>query len=553
MASGFVTLTLGALVVTGEAALAIQDAKPAGWPAIPQESPKHSATSTAGSSEPAKPAGSSPIIVALPAREELHRLLRSASSEAVKIGAATHSSMSRAFTSIATAQAKAGDRDGARDTLAQAARGASGSFGGAASARDLWIVGDCQADCGLSDEARAVLEQAGQAVPRLAGNYQKDREAVRTLANIALAQARVGAREDARATAGQLLKFSKAFIQSSRVRNTRDEVAPKIAGVLASIGEFEAAFGWSKDVTSAGRALGEIADAASQSKCLQPLAARRFVHEAAARLATIDDVGETYFGLIDLALAEARLGEFDAARQSATSIGEGSARGWIDMTDGQPYALTRVAKLQHLAGDIAGAEETLRGAYRSVTDHPKMRARDGRYAQIVVGQIAIGDLSGAMLTAAAMPANRAESLALIARAQAASGDHAGARATFARALEDARSATKNRPQPDADRAKGPGISPRVSATAALRLAEIEAMAGDIPGAEKAVRSIDDQTYQQRALKLVVSTLATAGDIAGALRLCLNESRTPVERQAALEGLGQGVEARLSLNSLAPHR
>ncbi|MFI5454776.1 MAG: hypothetical protein ACHRXM_04935 [Isosphaerales bacterium] len=63
---------------------------------------------------------------------------------------------------------------------------------------------------------------------------------------------------------------------------------------------------------------------------------------------------------------------------------------------------------------------------------------------------------------------------------------------------------------------------------------------------KTLRSIDNQNYQRFALQKVVSARAAAGDVAGALRLSLDESETPEERGAAIEGLGQGVDARLSL-------
>jgi hypothetical protein len=85
----------------------------------------------------------------------------------------------------------------------------------------------------------------------------------------------------------------------------------------------------------------------------------------------------------------------------------------------------------------------------------------------------------------------------------------------------------------------------------MNLAAIQAMAGDVPGALKTVRSIDDQNYQRFALQSVVSARATAGDVAGALRLCLEESKTPEERRSALEGLGQGVDTRLSFKALDP--
>ena len=77
------------------------------------------------------------------------------------------------------------------------------------------------------------------------------------------------------------------------------------------------------------------------------------------------------------------------------------------------------------------------------------------------------------------------------------------------------------------------------------------MAGDIVGAVKTVRTINDRNFQRSALQNVVSARATAGDVAGALRLSLDESKTPDERRSALEGLGSGVHTRLSFKVLEP--
>jgi len=77
------------------------------------------------------------------------------------------------------------------------------------------------------------------------------------------------------------------------------------------------------------------------------------------------------------------------------------------------------------------------------------------------------------------------------------------------------------------------------------------MAGDVLAALKTVRSIDDPNSQRFAPAGVVAARAVAGDVAEALRVGLDESKTPEERQSALEELGQGVATRLSLRSLDP--
>jgi hypothetical protein len=140
---------------------------------------------------------------------------------------------------------------------------------------------------------------------------------------------------------------------------------------------------------------------------------------------------------------------------------------------------------------------------------------------------------------------------LIARAQAAAGNETAARSTFSRALNDAGLSVKNPPPLDPQLANVPGINQNMPAAERMKLAEIQAMAGDAPGAVKTIRSIDDQNYQRLALNNVVSARAISGDVAGALRLALDESKTPQERRSAIEGLGQGVDTRLSETWLNP--
>ena len=167
--------------------------------------------------------------------------------------------------------------------------------------------------------------------------------------------------------------------------------------------------------------------------------------------------------LSDLAEAQARLGDIDAAKRSAKAIGEPPFRGNYDMTDGQPYALIRVASVQRKAGDTAGAMQTAKEAFDSVRDHPKMRGRDGADSQVAHVLLASGDLGGALQSVGAMSGNRSASLAYIARAQAAAGNAAAARTTFDRALTDAGLSVQNPPPPNPDLARVPGISQNMPA------------------------------------------------------------------------------------------
>ncbi|MHB1561482.1 MAG: sigma-70 family RNA polymerase sigma factor [Isosphaeraceae bacterium] len=469
----------------------------------------------------------------LPARDELHRLLRRAAGEGIAMARAKPMPESWCLTAIAVVQAKAGDIDGARATFAEARKEGEGRYGGVADARNLWRMGHLQARSGLKDEARASLRAAVKAVPGVVGDYGKDSWTVLTLAAIAEDQARLGDRDEARRTADRLLEFSRKFFESANIRKALSVVAPQIAAALAAVGDFDAAFGWSEGSNREGSVLGEIA--AMTARTLDREEARRFVREAADRLAKLKLVEERYFGLSDLAEAQARLGDIEAARRSAGAAGLGPSRGNYDMTDGQPYAFIRVASVQHEAGDIAGARETLRLAFRSISEHPKMQGRDGRCFQVAEDQIANGDLEGAARSVEAMEKARGEALAALARAYAARGDEAAARTTFARALIEARRTAQNPPGPD-------------PAFARMRLAQVQAMAGDVAGALRIMRSSDDPNHQRYALYQIVSARATAGDVAGALRLCIEESKTPVDRRGALLEMGHGLETRLTLEA-----
>ena len=268
--------------------------------------------------------------------------------------------------------------------------------------------------------------------------------------------------------------------------------------------------------------------------------------EAAVRLGQLKTVEETYQGLSDLAEAQALIGEIEAARRSARAIGVGETRVDYDMTDGQPYALFRVARVQQKSGDRAGAAATLRDGFESVRDQPKMRGADGRFGQILLGQILVGDVADTLRSVESIRTDRASSLAQVARLQAAGGDDNAATATFDRSVAEAIAAV---PRPDARPARPPGARFDPAGRARMTLAEVRAMAGDVAGALEVFRSLEDPPFRPSALGKIVAARATAGDVAGALRLALDESRSPAERRMGLQGLGEGVTARLTSPAL----
>jgi tetratricopeptide (TPR) repeat protein len=535
------------LVFCAQAAPAVQDAeKPGQGAGLKKAQPESTARDTK-SPDSQDERSASAIFMAMPPRAELHQLLRRASSEAVAMAKLKPTPNSWTLTTIAVAQAEAGDLDGARATFAVATSEAAGEFGGTASPRGLWRIGRLAIQRGLRGEARTPLERALNALPGVVGNHADDRETLRILAAITQDQAVIGARDDARHTVERLLEFSRKFIASTKIGNARDWAAPDIASALAAVDDFDAAFAWSVGVQNGGMVVGKIAEAASES--LDRDSARRFVQEAADRLAKIESADQTYFAWSDVALAQARLGDFAEAKRSARKIGAGRSRSGNDMTDGQPYALCRIAAVQHDSGDITGAKITLRQAVFIVRDHRAMSSRDSRLSQILMAQIANGDIDVGVATLGLMEEPQAHTLAQLARAQAAVGEHSAALKTFARALEAAGLAIKTPIPPDFSVTNLPEVDRKMSLDDRVLVAEIEAMAGNVVAALKTVRSDQEKGYQQNALHKIVSARATAGDVAGALRLCLEECKTPENRLAALEGLARGVEWRFSLKEL----
>ncbi len=486
----------------------------------------------------------SAIFAPLPPAEELHRVLRQVAAELVGLAKEKPATFSRSLTTIAGVQAGAGDRDGARATFAEAVREAAGEFGGEPSPWALWRIGHFQAEAGLGAEALATLKRAVGALPGPAGDPTKDSQTVNTLVVIAQEQAVLGSREEARETADRLLGFT-------RIGPPRPTDAPGAAAALAAVGDFAGAFRWADGLPDAGNVVGKIAEAAA--RCLSPDAARPFLAEAAERLAKLKLADLTYFGLSDLAEAQARIGEVDAARRSARRIGEGPARDPVDSTDGQPYTLTRVALVQRTAGDLAGARETLRDGFRSIGDHPAMRGADGRYHQVALAQLVIGDLDGAQRSIEAMKAGRSGPLSALARAQASTGRVAEAGTTLARAIEEAGREVANPPPRDPSLPKSLLGVENIPAVVRMAYAEIRATAGDVAGAVRTLGSIEESDYRRFALGKIVGARALAGDLAGAVRLGLDLSRTPEERRTALEGVGEGLQGRFALDPPAGPR
>ncbi len=124
IAGELVKLALVALLLGGEAALGTEWTTNEGRIAPSQEVPQERPAPVAKPAETPKPGGpSAPIFTSLPARAELHQLLRRASGEAVALVKAKPVPSSWCLTAIASAQAKTGDLEGPRHVRRSCERG----------------------------------------------------------------------------------------------------------------------------------------------------------------------------------------------------------------------------------------------------------------------------------------------------------------------------------------------------------------------------------------------------------------------------------------------
>ncbi|CAN5849454.1 hypothetical protein BH23PLA1_BH23PLA1_32970 [soil metagenome] len=547
--TGAVTLLSMGLAATGAGALALQErTETPEAPPNPAAVRTQAKAATAIIQEP-EPAGSA-IARPLPSDEDLRPLLREAAEAAVELAEARPFPESWALTTIAQAQAKIGDLDGARETFQKAVAEATGGGQTDASAWGLWRVAHFQADAGLDDDARETLRKALEAVPEVSGDLNGDHWNFHALTNVIATLARIGDREAAREALETARAYLEQILETSKIGNADLLLLPLFARAQAAVGDIEGAFQTVEEMAIAAspHALVQIAESTEH---LDRETAGEILERIEGHLNEIGDASEKPSALIALAQAWARLGQFERAKGLAREIGEAPTRADDDLNDGKPYAMLLIAIQQRGAGDTEGAQAMLSKGYEIIRDSPQMRGTSGRLTQIAWEQVAVGDLVGALRTIEAMErGRRSETLAAIAMAQAMAGEHEDARASLRAAIEDAEFGLQD------DRDPAPAGIPddlkeniRVSAPFAKRMeiARLRAMAGEVEEAVEIARSIDQETWRSQSFQQITQARAAAGEVRESLRLAL-DLEAPKERRDALEGLAIGLQYRKALET-----
>jgi tetratricopeptide (TPR) repeat protein len=192
----------------------------------------------------------------------------------------------------------------------------------------------------------------------------------------------------------------------------------------------------------------ELGVAQYQAQAGDKAGARKTLDRAAELAATVTDQLGKSRALTAVAVAQARLGDFDAARKTAEQITrpEGKLIAWatvartlaeagkgkeaLAVADRQPDAQAKLFVLIHAgsgqvkAGDRKGARESFRRAQTLLAELPD-NERNGQTHNLASAQAEAGDYEAAVETAATLPEG---SIALVnvAYTRAEAGDYAGA-------------------------------------------------------------------------------------------------------------------------------
>lgn len=236
-------------------------------------------------------------------------------------------------------------------------------------------------------------------------------------------------------------------------------------------------------------------------------AARDIASEALNMARSVDDPNQRTRALLKVAEGQAQIGDLSSARVTIAEALEAAQEDpseWLSQLD-------KVAKVQISLGDVSEALET---ANRIVDPSSQGKV----LVEISNVQASLGDMSGAQITALAAlrearkiaPAeDRCRALREVAIALAKAEDGPTARI----AIDEALGATQE--IEESKRTVLIRYSRPARAEAMGDVAKVQAAIGDISGAVRTARSIEDQGQNQKVLVKLVETLAQAGDVSRA--------------------------------------
>jgi hypothetical protein len=327
---------------------------------------------------------------------------------------------------------------------------------------------------------------------------------------IALAQARIGDIDGAKATATDILSIDNPLLTNS----IKNDVYVNIAEAQTKVGDFSGAKATASVIEGEKRESGYYMIALSQVDAKDIAGAR----ETAATIVKSDNYKSRFYKRLSVAQAEA--GDIAGARESVAKIEDKKDKSEI---------YEAIAKAQAEAGDIAGARESVAkiedkkdkseiyeaiakaqikakdfvGAKTTASKIDNKNNKTNTYEAITLAQTKTKDFIGAretvLLKQDQSPSSKAYSYMGIAEAQIKAGDKIGALKTIALAKEAAA------------RIEDKGVRKG----ALYLIAGLQAKAGDIPAAKTTAAGIEDKVYKDSAYRQIIEVQIKAKDIAGA--------------------------------------
>jgi RNA polymerase sigma factor (sigma-70 family) len=438
------------------------------------------------------------------------------------------------FSRIASAQARHGDREAARQTFARAVEA------GAEVRMDesmhlphvLATIAKDQVAFDFRDEARRTLREA----LRVAEQPPRENNASQTvelLTRVMGLQQKLGDDEDARETYERALRFVEAsddrfltaFRDDSRARLQADhgDFDAAIATIIGSDSD--------PDVGARGQVVQAIAYRVGTR---QPPDGRAILGRLRALAEAIDEPSTRAQALQWIAEALAKIGAVDEALEVARSIvprikaeGLGST-----IAFNTARVLAVVAAAQARAGGEEEARSTFAEAVEVALGIEEDDSRRGALGHVVNQQVEAGHDEGALQTIALIgddsPDRLISTLESIALRLRKSGDEEAARDRLREALGLAEEQLEAAP-PAEDAEQGYRQRNRIHA----RIARLHGELGEVDPAIEAARRTNEAGAESDALKEVARVVALSGDLRGALR-AVEAIRSPAGQAEATE-------------------
>ena len=391
--------------------------------------------------------------------------------KSIDTGTASLTLINETLCAIATAQAEADDKVGAKMTLTDAmhiaeridkARERDGGFSNIAA---------------VQIEARDIV-----GAMQTAGRINNPIERASTLNKIAAAQTKAGNRLGARLTletAIQVLeKFKKSIAQTESEATTPSKSWVEVG--LKSL-----------DVASLPNSIRSIAKTQAMAG---------YITEALQTVGKIDDVDDFFLayranGFLDIATVQIEAGDTTGAKTTLTNARQAAEK--INDTNQYFSVLSEIATAQAQVSHEAGTKVILTDALHATMRIDDVGTRGWRFLDIAVAQAEMGNIVGALQTTERIdaPHQRFSALSKIATLQAEAGDIVGA-TQIAKRINN--------------------VIKRISALGKIAIAQ--AQAGDEAGAKiiltdalHTAMRIDDAKWRISALREIGAAQAQAGD------------------------------------------